>query len=164
MVPWTQGAAFGPDDAIALGIEDEGVAGQLAVGLALAVEHRDVGFDAAVDQPTEDGARATGAVGRQALGPPADAVVAALHHDPGGDDLLAEARGRRLDVHDHSVRGIDQIVGLIAEASRAALYRPRHGRVGRRQVLGRAMLRLIGRSRLGRIERFESRRSVRYRR
>jgi hypothetical protein len=47
----------------------------------------------------------------------------------GGDDLLAHPGRGRLDVHDDTVIGVDQIVGLIAEPSRSILDGPRRLRV-----------------------------------
>ena len=104
------------DEQVALVIEGEGVAGQLAFGLMLALEHRHMRLDAPLHQPGQKRAGAVAAVGGQALWHQPQPVAGSLQHALGGDDLLAQAGGRGLDVEDHRLRGVDQVVGLITKA------------------------------------------------
>ena len=47
---------------------------------------------------------------------------AAIQHGFGGDDLLAQAGWRCLDIHDDPVIGVNQVIGLVAEAPGPVLY------------------------------------------
>ena len=101
-----QGFPFWADEAVALGVEDEGVAGQLAVGWCLRSSTgmcgstpRSISQLRNAPVPYEPSAAAVRS--------PTETFMAAVEHGPGGDDLLAQARGGRLDVHDHRVGGVD---------------------------------------------------------
>jgi hypothetical protein len=93
----------------------------LAARLMLAVKHRDVGCDIALEQPSEERAGAIGFVCGQCIRAEGVPLGSARQHLLGGDDLLAQPGRGRLDVHDDTVVGVDQIVGLIAEPSRSIL-------------------------------------------
>src|SRR5512144_2455479 len=106
------------DEQVALAIEGKGVAGQLAFGLMLALEHRNMRLDAPPHQPEQKRAGAVAPVGCQALGLQSQPVADSLQHALGRHDLLAQTGGGGLDVENHRMGGVDQVVGLITEASR----------------------------------------------
>src|SRR5512132_3646796 len=85
------------DEQVTLAIEGEGVAGQLAFGLMLALEHRHMRLDAPLDQPRQKRAGAVAAVGSQALWRQPQSGAGSLQHALGSDDFLAQAGGGGLD-------------------------------------------------------------------
>jgi hypothetical protein len=90
-----------------------------------------------VDQPGEVLGRAVAGVRRQPLGPEAEPLARSVQHPPLRGHLGLAHRGRRLDVHDHRVVEVDQIVGAVGEEGESAIGAgPARRRVGRRDELG----------------------------
>ena len=140
---------------VALAVEREGVARELAFGLVFALEHGDVRLDLPLNQPCEERACSVGPVGREAVRLDAKAISGPFQHALGRDDLLAEPGRRRLHVQNDGVSRVDQVVGLIAELAGPMLDRPSRVRVGLREVLGGGMLALVLRGRRRSVERFK---------
>lgn len=82
-----------------------------------------------LEQPSQERTGAVGFVCCQCIRAKRVPIGGARQHLLGGDDLLAHPGRGRLDVHDDTVIGVDQIVGLIAEPSRSILDGPRRLRV-----------------------------------
>lgn len=116
---------FETGEAVTVSIIDEMAQIILAARLMLAVKHWDMGCDIARKQPSQERAGSVGFVCGQCIRAERMPVGGARQHLLGGDDLLAQPSRGRLDVHDDTVIGVDQIVGLIAEPSRSILDGPR---------------------------------------
>lgn len=114
--------ALGADKAVALSVVGEGLPAKLAACLRRAVKDRNVGREPAIVQPGQERSRPIALVGGQALQREPEGSEAALQHGPGADDLLAEPGRRGLHIHNDGMAVVDEVVGLVAEATGAVLY------------------------------------------
>jgi hypothetical protein len=90
-----------------------------------------------VDQPAEHLGRAVAGVGSKPLRLQSKAALSPFDHPLGGSDLGLANRCGRLDIDDDAVLEIDEVVGLVAELSRAAPLRgPADRRIHWRDRLG----------------------------
>ena len=71
----------------------------------------------ALDQPGQVGGRAIGCVGHEALEPEVEALLRPLDHPALGGHLGLPYRGRGLDIDDHRMIEVDQIVGAVSDRS-----------------------------------------------
>ena len=132
-----QRLAAGAGIAVGLVIVDEVGTTEAAVAAAL-LEHRDVRLDAAlVDQPRKVRSIAIAGIGRKALGPVAEPLVRAINHPSLRGHFSLANSGGRLDIHDHGMLQIDQIVGAVSEEGEATIGAgSARRRVGDREELG----------------------------
>ncbi len=129
--------ALGADVLVVLGVPREVRPAPGAIAAAGLVEDRNVRCDLSVDQPAQHRPNAIRGVGDQALGMQAEPDLHPIQHGLGRADLGLPDRPCRLDVHDHAVIRVDQVVVGIAEECRTfTRRRPLAGRVGMRRELG----------------------------
>jgi len=106
--------ARGAGVTVALRVECEIGPGERAVGSVGFVEDRDVRSGRLLlDQPSQALRRPVGAVGGQECGLHAEARLGSLQHCARRSDFRLANGPRRLDVDDHTVVGVDQIVGAM---------------------------------------------------
>ena len=103
------------------------------------IDHRDVRRDAALlDRPRQVFCIVISGVAYEPLGPEAKALLRPVDRAPLRAHLGLADGGGCLDIDDHCVLEIDEVVGGIGEEGALAACRsPARGRIGHRQLLGR---------------------------
>src|SRR5215469_3933032 len=123
---------------VLLCVESEVAAREGSIIAIRPLPHGDVRGDPSTDEPTEELAGPIGRVRHEALGFQTEPLFGALDHRPGGSDLVVGAGWRRLDIDDHGVLDVDQIVQPVAELyALVGLGRPCRTGIGRRDHLRR---------------------------
>ena len=107
--------AAGTDIGVAFPIIGEVVAGERAVVPLGLVPDRNVWGDASVDQPAEHLAGAVGDIAGDMVRRQAEAAFRPFDHGLGGVHLLGDPGRRRLDIKDHRMVHVDQVVQAVAE-------------------------------------------------
>lgn len=101
--------------AVVLVVEGEDGALEGAVAAGGLVEDWDVRLDAStLDQPGEVRRGAVCGIGHEPLGPKAEALLRSFDHPALCGHLCLSDRGPRLDIDDHRVIEVDQIVGGVS--------------------------------------------------
>ena len=105
-----------PDINGELSVEGEIEAGERSVIALALVPDRNIGRDLLLlDQPAEKAANPIGRIGHEALRLEIEALLRAINHDLGRFDLIVRASGCSLDVDNHCVLDVDQVVEAVAE-------------------------------------------------
>ena len=105
-------------------VEGEGGPLEGVIAAGGLVEHGDMRLDAFIlDQPGKVRGGAVSGIGHQLLGPQAEALLRALDHPALGGHLGLAHRGCRLDIDDHRMVEVDQIVGGVGVEGRLARRR-----------------------------------------
>ena len=132
----TQGLAVRAAVLILLFVEGEVAAREGSIIPFSLLLDRDVRGDAGTNEPSKELTSSVGCVRQEAFGLQAEPSVGALDHRPSGLDLVVRARRCRLDVDDHRVLDVDQVIEPVAELhALVGLRCPGRTRVGRRDHL-----------------------------
>jgi hypothetical protein len=124
-------------------IEDEVAARERAAVGIEPLPHRNVRRDTGTDEPVKELARSLNCIGRQPIWLQIKAFFGAFDHHLGGRDLVIGARWRRLDIDNHCVLDVDQIVQPVAELDALVrLRRPGRVAIGWRDHLRNRAIRI----------------------
>src|SRR3954467_8802703 len=103
-------------------VVDEVVAGEGPVDALGFVEHRHVWLNVLfIGQPVEHLCRAIGGIGGETPGGKIKAVTSSRDHGFGGSDFGLAYGSRGLDINDHGVIEINQVVGGVGKEREAAV-------------------------------------------